>query len=738
MTRSTSSIQKRASASALTLVSSPSVNGSGKRARAGSRPLDLEVGGAPAAGTVAGSSALPSETAPLPPAPEAPSVSSASASGGGTLPSLPSGNAVPAGPVPSNSGVAGSQPPFPGIVLGHPVVLPSSSEVSSPPRGSTPSRPSGRQAVLPPQSARPRQSNAAGEQFNPFIYGAGHSAISQPAQSPPGGQPPRGHPPRGFVGLSSPTITETSALTLTSAGVSSAPVLSSSSNSPSAGGGIPRASVVHHRQVGVPPPLVSVNVAGPAASSSSSVGPVHLSPDEVLRAEMHERFARGVHKGTFEELVRFVSKYKDYFNAAMAKEIGAIWADHESLRARSDRTGSLSPADQTGKSSVADAVAAAPDSCFAFHDYDGIARPTETKSAVAISATAKEFNAEILRWRFWRPDGGFSLFCRPSAPFTFVHADFKRWLTEQLIAPFGSRDELMSGPVYGVLFNSLLVVQRLGWLAAPSTLFIALSTLNVGRFLRESCPQLLLAHFYAPGGVMLDRAEAARQFLRDVRNPSFSGHGLIENLFSCLSAVFLCPGLINEFRAQQLDVLYSDSVSAVHHVVVLAQFSRRLSKLVTWLYSDMRAEDGCLVSEPGSSVVLSKLFRERLGVPAWFVRQLADSLKVSPVSQYAVAESSAVAYFDSLSSTVSVSSPTPVPSSVASAPVLARPCIYGFLEKFHPGLNFRCKVPTCTFGHSFDLGESAYVESLREVVEKASAASVLGQQREVVLAALSA
>jgi hypothetical protein len=487
--------------------------------------------------------------------------------------------------------------------------------------------------------------------------------------------------------------------------------------------------------------------SGTATSRSLSVppvlGPVPIStgpsPDASLRLAAQTRFANGEHRGSFSDLSKFLTDCAPFVSAAQAKELAAILKDHETLAAFVARPSVSSDNSLPGKFLAQSAASSSPDfSAFSFYDFDGFERVTDTKHTGTRDATARDFNSEILRWRFWAPGRGFSSLTRSLTPFLFEPSMFRRFLCTQAQSSDSDRDELLRGAANADVWMSLKTLNRLQWFDAPEKVFFSLSSLNYGRVARDAFPVLSAGYFYSPGGQILDRVSAARQFLTDLRTPNFSAEGLIANFFECVTAVFLCPGLIAEFRSQNLAWIFIESSEAVSQPVILAQFFRCLAKLCTLLYTDTRIDDS--VADADSPTMLSEIFRKRVDVPRWFTRQLAKSMGVTESSRTVMAREAAFAYFESipgipLPATSSTSSGAPVPN--APSPV-SRPCVYGFLGKFRPKLGYTCKIASCSYSHDFGSDESAHVDAVRVVVESASSSSSLGINKEAVLASLSA
>ena len=531
---------------------------------------------------------------------------------------------------------------------------------------------------------------------------------------------------------------------------------------------LPRAEfdVGPSRATGLPPPVMcvpSANQAGVRSVGSvaafsraghvdlSSPGPVTAAGvavplpvpvplvdfastlDASLRANTQTRFERGEYLGTLEDLRGFIRECGRFLNATQAKAVRAVMADHDAMAAF---VGDL--VQNEGKLvSPAVALSASDQGGFAFIDLDGVSHATESRNSAAVAGSAKEYNTEMLRWRFWPLNRSPTLLCRPTSPFLFDAPAFRKWVLEQSVLHSADvRHCYLRGIENGDAWTSVLALARLKWFLAPPNLFFALGALNMGRFGRDSLPLLLPGHFYCPPGAVLERGAAARQFQVDVATPSFTGEGMLEAFVVCLAGVLLCPALVSEYREQKIEYLYFLVAQSCSPQVALAQFFRCVTELVSLLYADMRADTE--ETEPGSGVTVASVFKARVGVPKWFIGRLAGALVVTDSGRQTTARIAAIEYFGA----GAVSSPpvvTPVTSpsvSQSSSSASSGPCIYAFLERFRPGLNFKCRVAACAYSHELALGEGSYKEAILSILEKAGASSALGLQKDSIIASL--
>ena len=216
--------------------------------------------------------------------------------------------------------------------------------------------------------------------------------------------------------------------------------------------------------------------------------------------------------------------------------------------------------------------------------------------------------------------------------------------------------------------------------------------------------------------------------------PSFSGSGIVTCFITCLAGVLLCPERIRESQVKLLEDRFLAGACVCSQQVMLMQFFKKASSLVDILSASHR---GSLIeTSVGSGVLLSSLFQARIGVAAWFIGGLAAALEISEGARWPVAKSNAAEWL------VRSSAPTVAASSVAvslapSPSGATRPCVYAYLETFRPSLNFKCKVASCQYSHAFSIGEDAYGDAVKAVVESAGAASGLGSQKANVLASLA-
>jgi hypothetical protein len=214
---------------------------------------------------------------------------------------------------------------------------------------------------------------------------------------------------------------------------------------------------------------------------------------------------------------------------------------------------------------------------------------------------------------------------------------------------------------------------------------------------------------------------------------------MVSCVITCLAGVLLCSELVREAQLQSLEDKYLAAAKLCSHQVILSAFFRKLSSLVDLLSA--RHRDYAEASAAGAGVSLESLFRDRSGVVSWFVRGLADSLAISESARWPAAKDNATAWLLHFNA-----GPNPLPSpGVAATPAAAtsvssgqsKPCIYSFLEQFQPALGFSCKVQGCSYMHTFPLGEDAYLDAVRLVVQNAGPASGLGSRKSEVLNALS-
>jgi hypothetical protein len=484
-------------------------------------------------------------------------------------------------------------------------------------------------------------------------------------------------------------------------------------------------------------PDVSASAAAGPARDVTRVFPNRETipdADGGLRADAQARYSRQEFLGTYAELKVFISECGSFLTAAQVKVVLGVASDFEALNAFSRRSVTVQSPSNIGKLAVEVGL-------FAFSDFDGTLHEVEVRTQAAVSTAAGHYNSEALRWRFWGLGRSISLVCRPTSPYEFDAASFRKWLQNQASLHCEEvRHPYLQGLENGDAYTSVLALSRLRWFHAPVGLFLSFAAVNMGRFGRLSMPPLLPGHFYSPPGAMLDREAACKQFLSDISSPSFTGEGMIESFFLSLAGVLLCPELYREFQVQKVEYLFYTVARSCSPQVALAQFFRAVTELVSLLYSDMRED--ATETRPGSGVTVAEVFRGRVSVPKWFVGQLVLALVITESGRQTTARLAAIEYFVGGMSVQPVAavpmhmSPGSAQSSASPGPG-SRPCVYAYLECFHASFGFRCKVLSCPFVHDFTLGPLVHLEAVKVIVLAAPPASALGAQKDVVLAALN-